>query len=1350
MLINNWIKTDRTNEHRAQVSATVTVGTSFTILSYPIMSSPLPCDDQDSFSDNGQQSRDNNDDDDVFYCQKCDLTYKTSCDDSLVPYGYEGYAQHRATTHILCKKCGRHYIPARLKDHEDKFHPHECTLCFKRFCTRHSLYRHKKSVHNAFPCILCNNIDTSTHEYDHYFDTKKDLLKHVSETHPDQRLYVCDYKWLGCPSTFTTSDELLKHKRTVHRKECITCPPSSYDLFGEPSSYPSFSTLSRLREHIATNHSDISCFYCGEIYKSKDELYIHQKKHCPTTYQCSSCDRHFDSVADCNAHEAEHVAHFGGCSTSRYPSQRQHTSTWLDMEHRTKPWQRDCTTLMGMGMLQHRLNDAYEHRRGAHVPSRHLERQLRDAAENDVRNEYENRIRDVYRSNVSEYVSRTRRDQYDGGIDKITVNLLENIPFLQQVETALRSIFDLSRVHVPFKMALAFGFLLYNSNTDSFETFYINDHLSRDATDRNIIHQVPNIWTIRNEQDEAQVFSDIESSDFFTQVRDIFSGQNYNFVIVRATHMSVQLFPMMDSNIYNDIDTNRDDTYGHALPTDDDDDDTSDDDDDDDDASMVIDDDDDDDDDDDSINYFDSARHPFIDYEADDSRGGNDELISTIYDGPSGIDFDDDATVMSSVIGDDDDRPTSAAQEHTTDAEKQAKLISDYLHALSRQQKKFATKTGTNQNVLVSLTYVNSITSTPTSSDRLSTLCFFYHLAFWHLQCKHPTIVYSRKEKGQEIKELGERYYNTYKHFYRISNDTNFKGVSLRLLPYLEYLFRTRINVFTVESLDESNPSSNDTTGDDGTHRQRRKRKARSLQEKYTPVLKCVYSCDKTIDVYKTPYKTLSLLLHNNRFYTIMDKTRLLCKQYKCFGCGKMFGKSSFWRVRHHVQNHCNKVKKSYKRGMVLKHENMIKEACDVFSIPHTILNPVHDADALFTSHYITFDFESLLKKIPLSKFPETVHKHHDIAVGTWIRRGIRGFIWVGGRDLRPTHPHNEAQICGPLGRGAWLPLDGATDDSDNWQGGYNWVGDGFPPNYAYELEEEDVGDIVARTIKNTPPPNPRNDDGYWLKVFVHNDPFEDFYYEWHGNGYPKTGNFPPDDNYSRGNMYTGECRNSLDIGQHDPEMFDEQVVYGDDSLVDDYIDEDNDDDDETVADDQHQSSTNHVSINVPLSFAMAANFDINSPITTNESERDDDDDDNNETTSNNYYTHYEVDESPIRLIHKFVDLLEQHAKKYKEIMLDKYYNMIEHIHQWFLEKGMEVNLLSTDGIDDTNSLCTLLDIPVPNANTGEMEYMKKDYNLIAYGNELHLVQRLKKFFNILPVFGFKSSGYDIPLIKNR
>ena len=284
------------------------------------------------------------------------------------------------------------------------------------------------------------------------------------------------------------------------------------------------------------------------------------------------------------------------------------------------------------------------------------------------------------------------------------------------------------------------------------------------------------------------------------------------------------------------------------------------------------------------------------------------------------------------------------------------------------------------------------------------------------------------------------------------------------------------------------------------------------------------------------------------------------------------------------------------------------------------------------------------------------------------------------------------------------------------------------------------------------------------MKVFVHNKSHEDFYFEWHGNGYPKAGNFPPDDKYSKPRekfklyigesknslnighqdcevfddddndecetstyqtseqrddwhidqiheqMYTGECRNSLEIGQHDLELLDEQVVYGDDSLL--HADDD----------DEHETSTNYVSINVPLSFAMAANFDAR---TTNEIEGEEED---NIEINNDYYTHYGVDEAPKRLISKFVDLLEKHAKKYKQLMFDKYYDMIEHIQQWFLEKGMEVNLLSTDGLDDTEPLCTLLDIPVANTDNGEIEYMKKDYNLIAYGNELQLVQRLKKF----------------------
>ena len=166
-------------------------------------------------------SSDDNPFNDTFYCRKCDLTYSVNCEDSSLPYTQESFVEHKASAHNLCKKCGRHYLVSRLKEHEDKFHPYECTLCFKRFCSRFSLYRHKKAVHNAFPCILCNNIDANTHGYEQYFDTTKRLRDHVKEHHPDQELHVCDYKSTGCPSVFTTPDELVKHQRTVHKKECL-------------------------------------------------------------------------------------------------------------------------------------------------------------------------------------------------------------------------------------------------------------------------------------------------------------------------------------------------------------------------------------------------------------------------------------------------------------------------------------------------------------------------------------------------------------------------------------------------------------------------------------------------------------------------------------------------------------------------------------------------------------------------------------------------------------------------------------------------------------------------------------------------------------------------------------------------------------------------------------------------------------------------------------------------------------------------------------------------------------------------------------------------------------------------
>lgn len=225
---------------------------------------------------------------------------------------------------------------------------------------------------------------------------------------------------------------------------------------------------------------------------------------------------------------------FGACSTSMYPTQKQHNKMWNDRKHRLKPWNRDVDKLLGMGVLHSKRQQEYRSIKN----SRRIRGGRRNLPNNDdefflqardnVVNDYRHRMKDVYADNLKEVVSRTRRSP-QGQVEKVTVHLLENRPFLGQVETHLNSIFDVARPEIPYKIALAFSFLLYDEDKDEFRHFCVNDHLSRDATNRDVINHVPNIWTIRKANDEEQVMTSIRQSDFFSQVRDEFSGGNYIF-----------------------------------------------------------------------------------------------------------------------------------------------------------------------------------------------------------------------------------------------------------------------------------------------------------------------------------------------------------------------------------------------------------------------------------------------------------------------------------------------------------------------------------------------------------------------------------------------------------------------------------------------------------------------------------------------------------------------------------------------------------------------------------------------------------------------------------------------------
>ena len=181
--------------------------------------------------------------------------------------------------------------------------------------------------------------------------------------------------------------------------------------------------------------------------------------------------------------------------------------------------------------------------RGRQAPgtSEDADADLRRQATEHVLSSYRDRIQDIYRRSATDYVDHTTA--VNGIIERFDVTLLERRDFLTQVESALRDIFDIIRRQQPYKLGIAFGFLLYKTETDEFSTFFVIQHLSRDLSNRVVINQMPNIWCIWNAQDEDSVISDIRNMEFFDLVRHHFDT-NYNFIIVRMTHMVIEVFPM--------------------------------------------------------------------------------------------------------------------------------------------------------------------------------------------------------------------------------------------------------------------------------------------------------------------------------------------------------------------------------------------------------------------------------------------------------------------------------------------------------------------------------------------------------------------------------------------------------------------------------------------------------------------------------------------------------------------------------------------------------------------------------------------------------------------------------------
>ena len=128
-------------------------------------------------------------------------------------------------------------------------------------------------------------------------------MRHVREQH---QIHVSECR--RCDRRLFYDDaNLARHNTVVHRRKCIYLNET-------------FPSTSQVRQHIVTTHSSDTCHFCGNIYSTSSALYIHQKQHCRHKVKCSTCDREFLTLVQCNTHMSAHISRISACLTEQEPS----------------------------------------------------------------------------------------------------------------------------------------------------------------------------------------------------------------------------------------------------------------------------------------------------------------------------------------------------------------------------------------------------------------------------------------------------------------------------------------------------------------------------------------------------------------------------------------------------------------------------------------------------------------------------------------------------------------------------------------------------------------------------------------------------------------------------------------------------------------------------------------------------------------------------------------------------------------------------------------------------------------------------------------------------------------------